>query len=82
VLNIHPAIIIDVVGRGGASVKGLVEKTGAQLDTSDSGEVKVFDKDKKSMDMAVAMKEDIVAEVEEGQVYKGKILKLLDSRLF
>ncbi|MDE4942732.1 KH domain-containing protein, partial [Francisella tularensis] len=69
-------------GRGGATVKGIVEKTGAQIDTSDSGEVKVFAKDKKSMDMAVAMIEVIVAEVEEGQVYKGKIVKLLDSGVF
>ncbi|ORU24444.1 hypothetical protein ACC93_03220, partial [Francisella tularensis subsp. holarctica] len=36
----------------------------------------------KSMDMAVAMIEEIVAEVEEGQVYKGKIVKLLDSGVF
>ncbi|MWX88398.1 KH domain-containing protein, partial [Francisella tularensis] len=82
VMNINPAKIKDVVGRGGATVKGIVEKTGAQIDTSDSGEVKVFAKDKKSMDMAVAMIEEIVAEVEEGQVYKGKIVKLLDSGVF
>lgn len=82
IMNINPAKIKDVVGRGGSTVKGIVEKTGAQIDTSDSGEVKIFAKDKKSLDMAVAMVEEIVAEVEEGQVYKGKIVKLLDSGAF
>lgn len=46
VMNINPAKIKDVVGRGGATVKGIVEKTGAQIDTSDSGEVKVLLKTK------------------------------------
>ena len=82
VMSINPAKIKDVVGRGGATVKGIIDKTGAQIDTSDSGEVKVFAKDKKSMDMAIMMIEEIVAEVEEGQIYKGKIVKLLDSGAF
>ena len=82
VMNINPAKIKDVVGRGGSIIKGIVEKTGAQIDTSDSGEVKIFAKDKKSMHMAIAIIEEIVAEVEEGQIYKGKIVKLLDSGAF
>ncbi|QIW09793.1 polyribonucleotide nucleotidyltransferase [Francisella sp. LA112445] len=82
IMNVNPAKIKDVVGRGGSTVKGIVEKTGAQIDTSDSGEVKIFAKDKKSLDLAKAMVEEIVAEVEEGQVYKGKIVKLLDSGAF
>ncbi|MDE4940620.1 polyribonucleotide nucleotidyltransferase, partial [Francisella tularensis subsp. holarctica] len=41
VMNINPAKIKEVGGRGGATVKGIVDKTGAQIDTSDSGEVKV-----------------------------------------
>ncbi|WP_150463785.1 polyribonucleotide nucleotidyltransferase [Francisella sp. XLW-1] len=82
VMNINPAKIKDVVGRGGSVVKGIVEKTGAQIDTSDSGEVKIFAKDKKSLDLAKSIVEEIVAEVEEGQIYKGKIVKLLDSGAF
>ncbi|RUS69077.1 hypothetical protein EGW08_023162 [Elysia chlorotica] len=70
ILNINPAKIKDVVGRGGSTVKGIAEKTGAQIDTNDTGEVKVFAKNKASLDMAVAMIEEVVAEVEEGQVYK------------
>lgn len=82
VMNINPAKIKDVVGRGGSVVKGIVEKTGAQIDTSDSGEVKIFAKDKRLLDLAKSMVEEIVAEVEEGQIYKGKIVKLLDSGAF
>jgi len=82
ILNVNPAKIKDVVGRGGSTVKGIVEKTGAQIDTNDTGEVKVFAKDKASLDMAVAMVEEIVAEAEVGQTYKGKIVKLLESGAF
>ncbi|MBK2093943.1 polyribonucleotide nucleotidyltransferase [Francisella philomiragia] len=82
IMNVNPAKIKDVVGRGGSVVKGIVEKTGAQIDTSDSGEVKIFAKDKRSLDLAKSMVEEIVAEVEEGQIYKGKIVKLLDSGAF
>ncbi|AXA34024.1 polyribonucleotide nucleotidyltransferase [Francisella adeliensis] len=82
VMNIKPAKIKDVVGRGGSTVKGIAEKTGAQIDTSDTGEVKIFARDKASLDMAVMMVEEVVAEAEEGQVYKGKIVKILDSGAF
>ena len=82
VMKVHPAKIKDIVGRGGSTIKGIVEKTGAQIDTSDTGEVKVFAKNKVSLDLAVSEIEQIIAEVEQGQVYKGKVVKMLDSGMF
>jgi polyribonucleotide nucleotidyltransferase len=82
ILNVKPIKIKDIVGRGGSTVKGIAEKTGAQIDTNDTGEVKVFARDKASLDMAVAMIEEVIAEAEVGQTYKGKIVKLLESGAF
>ena len=82
VMNVDPSKIKDVVGRGGSTIKKIVENTGAQIDTSDTGEIKVFAKDKKSLDLATAEIEAITAEIEEGQVYKGKVVKMLDSGMF
>jgi polyribonucleotide nucleotidyltransferase len=81
-MKVHPGKIKDIVGRGGSTIKGIVEKTGAQIDTSDTGEVKVFAKNKVSLDLAVSEIEQIIAEVEQGQVYKGKVVKMLDSGMF
>lgn len=82
VMNIAPEKIKDVVGRGGSVIKAIVEKSGAQIDTADSGEIKIFAKDKKALDIAVAEITTITAECEEGEIYKGKIVKLLDSGAF
>ncbi|QIV94756.1 polyribonucleotide nucleotidyltransferase [Allofrancisella frigidaquae] len=82
ILNVNPSKIKDIVGRGGSTIKAIIERTGAQIDTNDTGEVKVFAKNKSSLDMAVREIEAIVAEVEEGQVYKGKVVKILESGVF
>ncbi|AJC48761.1 polyribonucleotide nucleotidyltransferase [Allofrancisella guangzhouensis] len=82
ILNVNPSKIKDIVGRGGSTIKAIIERTGAQIDTNDTGEVKVFAKNKSSLDMAVKEIEAIVAEVEEGQVYKGKVVKILESGVF
>jgi len=82
IINVGQNKIRDVIGRGGATIKGIVEKTGATLDTNDKGEVKIFAQNKKSLDMAISEVEAITAEVEVGVTYKGKVVKVLDFGMF
>jgi polyribonucleotide nucleotidyltransferase len=82
IMNVAPEKIRDVIGKGGSTVKGIAEKTGAQIDTSDTGEIKVFARDKKSLDMAVAEITAITIDAEEGETYKGKVVKVLESGMF
>jgi len=81
-MNVDPSKIRDIIGKGGATVKGIAERTGASIDTNDDGEVKIFAKNKKSLDAAVAEVEVITAVPEVGNTYDGKVVKVLDFGAF
>ncbi|MBK2124732.1 polyribonucleotide nucleotidyltransferase [Fangia hongkongensis] len=82
VISIDPSKIRDVIGKGGATVKGITEKTGASIDTSDNGDVKIFAKSKASLEAAIAEVEALTASAEVGQTYTGKVVKVLDFGAF
>ena len=82
VIQIHPSKIRDLIGKGGATIKGITEKTGASIDTSDNGEVKVFAKNKVALKKALAEVEALTADAEVGKIYDGKVVKLLDFGAF
>ncbi len=82
VMKVAPEKIRDVIGKGGSTVKGIAEKTGAQIDTADTGEIKIFARDKASLEMAVAEITVITADAEVGESYNGKVMKVLDSGMF
>ena len=82
VMNIPTDKIKDVVGRGGSVIKSIIEKTSAQIDTADNGEVKIFASNKKSLNLAIKEIEEIIAEPEEGKTYLGKVVKVLDFGAF
>lgn len=82
IMNVDPSKIRDIIGKGGATVKGIAERTGASIDTSDDGEVKVFAKNKTSLDAAIAEIEVIIAVPEVGNTYDGKVVKVLDFGAF
>ena len=82
VIKIDPAKIRDVIGKGGATIKGITEKTGASIDTADNGEVKIFAKSKSGLQQAIAEIEALTANAEVGQKYSGKVVKVLDFGVF
>lgn len=82
VIKIDPAKIRDVIGKGGATIKGITEKTGASIDTADNGEVKIFAKSKSALQQAIAEIEALTANAEVGQKYSGKVVKVLDFGVF
>ena len=77
-IKIHPDKIRDVIGKGGAVIKGLAAETGATIDIDDSGLVKVACTSGESGQAAIDRIKEITADVEVDQVYDGKVIKILD----
>ena len=77
-IKIHPDKIRDVIGKGGAVIKGLAAETGATIDIDDSGLVKIACTSAESGQAALDRIKEITADVEVDQVYDGKVIKILD----
>jgi len=80
--SINPDKIRDVIGKGGATIRMITEETGASIDITDDGVVKVACVDKAAGDDAKARIELITADVEVGKIYEGKVAKLMDFGAF
>jgi len=80
--KIDPSKIREVIGKGGATIRGITEKTGASVDLTDDGIVKVASVDKAAGEEAKRIIEEITAEVEVGKVYEGKVARLMDFGAF
>ncbi len=74
--------IREVIGSGGKVIREIVELSGAKVDISDDGTVKIASPNQESIQKAYDMIYSIVAEPEEGKVYKGKVVKLVDFGAF
>jgi len=74
--------IREVIGSGGKVIRGIVEETGAKVDIEDDGTIKIFAVTGEAGEAAKKMIEDIVAEVEVGKVYEGKVVKIMDFGAF
>jgi len=74
--------IREVIGAGGKVIRGIVEETGAKVDIEDDGTIKIFAVTGDAGEAAKKMIEDIVAEVEVGTIYNGKVVKLMDFGAF
>jgi len=77
-IKINPEKIRDVIGKGGATIRGLTEETGCVIDISDDGSVTISSVNADAAQVAKKRIEDITAEVEVGRVYEGTVLRLLD----
>ncbi len=80
--KIDPSKIREVIGKGGATIRGITEKTGASVDLTDDGVVKVASVDKAAGEEAKRIIEEITAEVEVGKIYEGKVARLMDFGAF
>ena len=74
--------IREVIGSGGKVIREIVEKTGAKIDIQDDGTVKVASADADSIKAALKWIKSIVAEPEVGEIYEGKIVKIMDFGAF
>lgn len=81
-LNINPDKIRDVIGKGGATIREIIDTHTVEIDISDDGLVKVVGANQASIDGAIARIEELTKDVEVGQVYTSKILKIMEFGAF
>jgi polyribonucleotide nucleotidyltransferase len=74
--------IAAVIGKGGATIREIVELSGAKLDINDDGVITIAAADEESRNKAVEMIKDIVAKPEMGKIYKGKVVKIMEFGAF
>src|SRR5690242_17167212 len=74
--------IREVIGSGGKVIREIVEKTGAKINIEDDGTVKIASADGDSIKAALKWIKGIVAEPEVGEIYDGKIVKVMDFGAF
>ncbi len=80
--KIDPSKIREVIGKGGATIRSITEQTGASVDLTDDGIVKIASVDKAAGEEARRLIEEITAEVEVGKIYEGKVVRLMDFGAF
>ena len=76
--KINPEKIRDVIGKGGATIRGLVEETGCEINIEDDGTVTLASSNVEKIAAAKKRIEQITAEIEVGQVYEGTVQRILD----
>ena len=81
-MKVHPDKIRDVIGKGGATIRSITEETGAAIDIDDDGSIKVYGSDNDSAQAAIDKILGITAEAEIGQIYEGKIERIVDFGAF
>ena len=80
--KISPQKIRDVIGKGGITIRTITEETGATVDVTDDGIVKIFSVSRSAGDEARKRIELITADVEVGMIYEGKVARLMDFGAF
>lgn len=81
-MKINPDKIREVIGKGGETIRGISEETGAQVDIDDNGDIKISAVDGAAANAAKKMIEDITAEAEVGKIYNGKVAKIMEFGAF
>jgi len=78
-IRIKPDKIRDVIGPGGKIIRGIVEQTGVKIDIEDDGVVKIASIDEGSANEAIDIIKKLTKEAELGEIYTGKVKKIIDS---
>lgn len=81
-MNINPDKIRDVIGPGGKVITKIIDETGVKIDIEQTGEVFISGVDPDMINLAQKLINDIVAEAEVGQTYKGKVTRIMNFGAF
>ena len=81
-IQVHKDKIREVIGKGGAVIREITEKTGAKIEINDVGLVSIAAVDRESGQAAIDWINSIVEEPEIGKIYEGKVVKLMDFGAF
>ena len=82
VLKVNPEKIRDIIGKGGSTIRAIVEQTGAQIDIDDDGSVRIYAADAAAKDAAVNRVMEIASDAEIGKVYRGRVERIVDFGAF
>ena len=74
--------IATVIGKGGATIREIVEKSGAKVDVNDEGVVTVAAPDEESRNKAMKFIKDLTAKAEMNKIYNGKVIKIMEFGAF
>jgi len=74
--------IREVIGSGGSVIREIVAESGAKIDIEDDGTVKIASANRESIEKALARIRGITSEPEVGQIYKGKVVKIMEFGAF
>ena len=80
--KVHPDKIRDVIGKGGVTIRSITEETGTTIDIADDGTVTIASVNKDAADEARRRIEQITADIEPGQVFEGKVIKIMNFGAF
>ena len=81
-IKIHPDKIRDVIGKGGVTIRSITEETGATIDIDDDGTVTIGSVNQAAGAEAKKRIEQITADIEPGQVFEGKVIKIMNFGAF
>ncbi len=81
-VKVHPDKIRDVIGKGGVTIRSITEETGCTIDISDDGTVTIASVNKEAADDARKRIEQITADIEPGQVFESKVIKIMNFGAF
>ena len=81
-IKIHPDKIRDVIGKGGVTIRAITEQTGCTIDIADDGTITIASVNKEAADDARKRIEQITADIEPGQVFEGKVIKIMNFGAF
>lgn len=81
-LQINPDKIRDIIGPGGKVINRIIDETGVKIDIEDDGRVAIVSNDGEGAKKAIQMILDIVKEVEAGEIYTGKVTKIMNFGAF
>jgi len=81
-IKVHPDKIRDVIGKGGVTIRSITEETGCTIDIADDGTITIASVNKEAADDARKRIEQITADIEPGQVFEGKVIKIMNFGAF
>jgi polyribonucleotide nucleotidyltransferase len=75
-IQIDPAKIKDVIGKGGDTINGIIDETGVKIDIDQDGKVSIASADAEMIQKAIKIIEELTKEVKVGEVYLGKVVRV------
>jgi len=81
-MKVHPDKIRDIIGKGGVTIRSITEETGATIDIADDGTVTIASVNKEASDAARRRIEQITSDIEPGQIFEGKVIKIMNFGAF